>query len=160
LSWIACLYVGWVSSNVDTDRAFAAYLQGEATETVWMGNLDASNAIILSGFDPILRIGILAPPGVRASGVLADAKSSPNRALKPAAPVARAPYELQGQLVAFSDDSPPGEGWTLIRTFSAQPSGVALWVQKILTALSVPKAMVDKVAPSQGKVIKLYRTAA
>ena len=124
-----------------------------------MGNLDASNAIILSGFDPALKIGILAPPGVRASGVLSQALSSPNRAMKPDAPIARTPYDLKGQLVAFSDNSPAGEGWTLIRTFSARPALMALYVQQILTVLRVPKAMVNKVAPSQGKTIRLFRTA-
>jgi len=159
LSWIPCLYVGWVSSRIDTDRAFAAYVKHDAKDTVWMGNLDASNAIILSGFDPALKIGILAPPGVRASGVLSQAMSDPNRAMMPDAPIARTPYDLKGQLVAFSDNSPAGEGWTLIRTFSARPALVALYIQQILTVLRVPKAMVDKVAPSQGKTIRLFRTA-
>jgi len=159
LSWIPCLYVGWVSSSIDTDRAFAAYVKHDAKDTVWMGNLDASNVIILSGFDPTLKIGILAPPGARASGVLSQAMSSPNRAMKPDALIARTPYDLKGQLVAFSDNSPAGEGWTLTRTFSARPALVARYVQQILTAFRVPKIMVDKVAPSQGKTIRLFRTA-
>ena len=159
LSWIPCLYAGWVSSSIDTDRAFAAYVKHDAKDPVWMGNRDASNAIVLSGFDPALKIGILAPPGVRASGVLSQALSSSNRAMKPDAPIARTPYDLKGQLVAFSDNSPAGEGWTLTRTFSARPALVARYVQQILTAFRVPKIMVDKVAPSQGKTIRLFRTA-
>jgi hypothetical protein len=158
LSWIPCLYVGSISSNIDVERELAAYLKRERQETVWMGNLDASNTVILSGFDPGLKIGIIAPPAAQVSGDMVKAKSPSNRAMLPDAPTVRSPEGLRGQLVAVSDDSAPRHGWTLVRSFTAKDGDVAIRVRRLLSALGVPEPMVAKVAPSHGKTIRLFRT--
>jgi hypothetical protein len=158
LSWIPCLYVGSISSNIDVERELAAYLKREREETVWMGNRDASNTVILSGFDPGLKIGIIAAPAARASGDMAQAKSPSNRAMLPDAPTVRSPEDLRGQLVAISDESAPQDGWTLLRSFTPQHSDLAILVRRTLSALGVPEPLVAKVAPSHGKTIRLFRT--
>jgi len=66
-----------------------------------MGNRDASNAIILSGFGPALRLGSSLPPGLRASAVLSQAMSDPNSAMKPDAPIARTPMTSKSSLSLF-----------------------------------------------------------
>lgn len=156
-SWTLCLSVGAISSDISTQRAFAQFVAADPGTRVWTNNIMASDVVVLSGFDPGVRLGVVKFEGGRVVNADSYRLSNPMRAMRPDVPVATRVSELAGQLVALPPHVAPGNGWVLEREFVPRSSPTAAAIRGALTALGVPALLVGKIAPSQGARILLYR---
>ena len=160
LSWIPCLYIGHVGSDVSMQRGFAGYLSEHPEQRVWTNGVVAADAIVLSGFDRRLDLGIVRMDRNRVVDAPGLVPSNPIRALRDHTPVAERKTRLAGQLVALPSGVQADDGWTLVETFRPRADRLALAVQGALAALGVPQRLTEKVAPSHGDVIRLFRATA
>jgi 4-amino-4-deoxy-L-arabinose transferase-like glycosyltransferase len=157
LSWGVCLIVGVVSSDIGTARALAAYALEHAESRIWTNNIIASNIVVLSGFDSPAQVGVVKFHQGRV--VDGGGLSNPMRAMRPETPVTRQVSDLAGQLVVLPDGVAPEPGWILVKEFAPQPGPIATALRRVLVSLGVPVRLADKVAPSDGNQLRLYRAA-
>lgn len=155
LSWSVCLAVGVVSSDIGNARALAAYALDHPDSRIWTNNIIASNIVVLSGFDSEAQVGVVKFNQGRV--VDGGGLSNPMRAMRPDTPVTRQVSDLAGQLVALPDGVAPEPGWIVVHEFTQQPGPIATALRRVLELLGVPARLADKVAPSQGERLRLYR---
>lgn len=159
VTWIPCLYVGYVSSDMGMEKAFARWLKQHSQEIIWMTAFDASNAIVLSEFDRKLNVGIVR---VRNNKLVDEAHQvlpSPLVAMRPDLPIAPNIAALSGSLVAVPSKTAVPENWMLETTVVAPPNAMAERVRNILSTIKFPPKYLAKIAPSQGKSMNIYRAA-
>ncbi len=157
VTWIPCLYIGVVSSDMGMEKAFVRWLKEHSNETVWMQPFDASNAIVLSQFDSKLNIGIVWTRGSELEEKSRSALPSPLVAMRPNLPMAPNTTALAGQLVALPPTIVVPKTWQLETTVMPPTNQMAETVRRMLSTFDFPSRYVEKIAPSQGKSLKIYR---
>ena len=157
VTWIPCLYIGVVSSDMGMEKAFVRWLKEHSNETVWMQPFDASNAIVLSQFDSKLNIGIVWTRGSELEEKSRSALPSPLVAMRPNLPMAPNTTALAGQLVALPPTIVVPKTWHLETTVMPPTNQMAETVRRMLSTFDFPSRYVEKIAPSQGKSLKIYR---
>ena len=159
LTWIPCLYIGYISSDMSLQREVARFVSQEAGRTVWMTNRMAADAIVLGENAASLPIAVhwigATPP--------ADSKhlaNSPIRAMRPATPAVRGAGDIQDGYVILDgrDKTPLPESWNRVREFRPAAGRPQVIGQTILKALHAPQRFVDLLAPSHSASAVLYRT--
>lgn len=159
ITWIPCLYIGTISSDMSLQREVTRFVRNEADRTVWMSNRMAADVIVLGENAEGLRIGIhwigAEPP---AGGK--PLANSALRAMRPGTPAVREAGEIHGGYVILAGpaSAPLPESWEMVREFRPSPSRLQMIGQTILKALRVPQRFVDLLAPSHSASAALYRT--
>jgi hypothetical protein len=156
-TWIPCLYIGYISSDVSMQREVARFVRQEADRTVWMSNRMAADVIVLGGNAPGL------PVGVHWIGATPPANdrhlaNSPIRAMRPATPAVRDAGGIQSGYVILDGRTAAAlpESWKLVRKFHPVPNRMQTMGQSILRAIHSPQRFVDLLAPSQSASAVLY----
>ena len=156
LSWLPCLYVGYVSSQMNVERQVVGLHNRFPAETLWVSNRLAADVMVLSGFDTRIPLGVQWLEETYDGG---PGLSGPMRSMKPASPVAYKAGDIRQGLVVLDEKLhiPPEPGWTPALRLTPEHGPVAELVQRCLRGLHVPETFVRKVMPSQSDVKLVYR---
>ncbi|MBA3974421.1 MAG: hypothetical protein C0504_09420 [Candidatus Solibacter sp.] len=156
-TWMPCLYIGYVSSDMSLQREAARFAGGEADRTVWMTNRMAADVIVLAENARSLRIGV---HWIGANAPADDKRlaNSAIRAMRPSTPAVRDADGVRGGYVMLDgrDKTPLPESWERVREFRPAAGRLQIIGQTFLKAVHAPQRFVDLLAPSHSASAVLY----
>jgi hypothetical protein len=158
LTWIPCLYVGRSGSEMGAQRRLLDFVRSHPSERIWLSSRHASDLIVLSHFDPALKLSITWLPAT-APVEESMKRSSAITAMRPDLPVADTVADIRDGFVALPQAlDPMPAGWRQETQLTDDPGKLTRLIVRILLACRVPETLVEKVVPSHGASMFVYWT--